>query len=376
MIGRQIFLGGAAIIGSSTVSATGALVMDADGEELAIKYFPQTTSPITDVDLSVNVVGDPTGINLRIRVESDNADAPSGTILGATNNAISASFNHAADGFTGLKALGESTGNLTVNVPVWLILYRFDGASLSGTNYFTFQGANTTVAINFEAIRNRVYTAGSWTGTTAVLQRCGYVVKHLDDTYDGVPQISSLGSPSAATDIHSNYRHGIRLKSGSQIKLIGFLWYPTKTGSPNALVAAVFEGSALKHSNTILAANIITTVWMPVWFSSPVLLAADTNLYIVLGQEADAGGGVLGTDGGDDSNDYDSRVVAVSSTYRSAALPADVAFVYGTGDDPTAYTVSNTDIPYIIPIISDPATDLDQAAAGGGFPILGGSVVR
>jgi len=115
---------------------------------------------------------------------------------------------------------------------------------------------------------------------------------------------------------------------------------------------------------------------MPVWFSSPVLLAADTNLYIVLGQEADAGGGVLGTDGGDDSNDYDSRVVAVSSTYRSAALPADVAFVYGTGDDPTAYTVSNTDIPYIIPIISDPATDLDQAAAGGGFPILGGSVVR
>jgi len=352
-----------------------SLVIDADGEEIAFKYFPSSTSPITDVDLNVDTVGTPTGINLRIRVESDNADAPSGTILGATNGAITASFNVAADGFTGLKALGESTGNLTVNVPVWIILYRHDGNSLSGTNYFAFRGSSVNHPyVGFARVR--LYTGGNW-ATAPTVSRLGYVLKHADGNYDGMPYLTSLANPTAATDLFGTYRHGVRIKVGSQTLISGFWWYPTKTGSPNSLVAAVFEGSVLKYSNTILAADIVTTVWMPVYFSSPVLLAADTNLYIILGQEDDLGGGVLGDDGGDESNDYDTRMSTMSATYREAGLASDMAFVYGANDDPAALTVSNTDIPLIIPMICDPATDLDQAAGGGGgFPILGGSVVR
>jgi hypothetical protein len=357
-----------AIIGGAHIAAFGLSsstnVMDADDEKLGFKYYPQLASAIAQIDINVEVTGDLTGILFRICVEGDNANSPSGTILGATANAITPEFAISTDGFTGLQALAETVSAL--NIPVWIILYRSSGNNLSGSNYLSFRGVTSAENMMLANVQHKLYTASAWGGLLP--RRMGFVVKLADNSYHGLPLASGNASPTVATDIYGTYRHGFRMKCGSQFMVTGFHWYATKAGSPNALVAQVYEGTTLKYSETILASSIVTGLWMQIAFSSPALLAADTNCYLILRQASD---------GGSDSADYDSRVATFSATYRSAVMSPDMAFVYGAGDDPTALSVSDTDLPYIIPVISDPATDLDQAAGGGGgLPILGGSVVR
>ena len=361
-IRQSILFGQSQFLGAGSL-ATSTVVMDANTEEASIRYIPTSSSPMLRIALNVEVTGDLTGVKFRIRVEGDDGAAspsPNATVLGATANAITPEFEITADGLTSLQELAETCG--VINVPCHIILYRSSGVSLDSTHTIGLRGCDSDQASVVYHQRAKLYT-GTW--GTATGRRVGYVVQRSDATYDGLPIIAGIQSPTSATDIHSNYRHGLRFKTGSQIRCPGVLWYPTKTGSPNRLIIAVFEGATLKYSQAIPAASIVSSIWTPFAFSSPVLLAADTNLYIVLGQEADAGGGVLGTDGGDDSNDYDSRVHTFSATYRNVIMPPDWAFVYGTGNDPTSYTVSNTEYPMLIPMIVDPATDLDQAAGGG-----------
>ena len=338
-------------------NATG-MVLDADNKMLAFKYFPPTTSPITDIDVCLHVNGTVTDTNFKLRVESNNADAPSGTILGTTNNAITAEFaGLAADGLTGLKTLVENTGNLTLNTPVWVVLARSSGGSLSASEYVQWRGT-FGVSQFASADRLRHYNGTNWTTTAAVTSALIFIVKHLDGTVVGLPLTTATANTTAA-DIYGTNRQGVRLKSGSKLSIPGVLLNITKTGAPADLVVAVYEGSTLKYSETISVALPISQVWTPVYFSSPVPLAADANIYIVLSQAAD---------GGSDAADYDCRVYpSISADYISALLPADMRFVYGTGNDPTAYTISNTELPIsIVPLIADTAVDFDCAVAGSG----------
>jgi len=93
-----------------------------------------------------------------------------------------------------------------------------------------------------------------------------------------------------------------------------------------------------------------------VLFTMPVLCAADTNLYLIVEQ-----------DGTSNSHDYDIYGTTYPVAYVAAMEPgADWRFVYGTGADPTAYTVDSSGFsPRIVPLIADMAADFDQAAGGG-----------
>lgn len=335
-----------------TIYNSGTILMSADGQEIAIKYFPQGASPVTAVDMNIGVTGTVTGINFKYRVESDNNDMPSGTVLGAATPEFA---GPAASGFTGERTLATDTGNLTINVPMWLIMSRSSGGSLSGSNYVSMRGF---AGANISLVRMRQYNGSNWTTTLPATTRGAVVVKHADGSYCGIPYTSSgLVSPVSAPDIYGSNRQGVRLKSGSQIRIPGVLLYQAKSNSPVDQVISVYEGSTLKYSETLPMSSIVSSTWQPAWFSSPSLLAADANIYIILSQ---SGGG------GSDTNDYDLRVMTFSPAYLAASQAPDIAFVYGTSSDPTALTVSNTEIPSIIPFILDPALDLDMSAAGGG----------
>jgi len=124
------------------------------------------------------------------------------------------------------------------------------------------------------------------------------------------------------------------------------------------MTLTLYEGSTSRASVAVAAADLVddSLGWNDMWFGTPYLCAADTNLYLVLSQAA-----------GDNSNDYDMRVHTFNSTYIECALPGTSwRFVYGSGTDPTAYTVDTGVAPKMIPFIADPTVDLDQAAAGGG----------
>jgi hypothetical protein len=313
--------------------------------------------------------GDTTGIDFKLRVESDNADSPSGTVLGATNNAITAVQAFTSDGFVSqsngnvMPALTENTGNLTVNTPVWIIFYRSGGASLSGTNFIQTRGFSAPAIQQ----RAKLYSA---TWGAAQVQRFGCVVQHADGTYAGLPHAITSSSPSVATDIYDNYKHALRFKFGAKTRIVGLYGLFIKNASPNNLVISVYEESTLKYATEIAASDITTAIFHPWWFPSPVHVAADTNIYIVLCQPNTNGDGTCGTTGGTDSNDYDSRVhILASSTYRAAAMTTDTSFCYGTSSDPTALTCSNDNVPMMWALVSNTATDLDQAA-GGAFTFV------
>jgi len=328
---------------SSLFANSTTSIMDADGEQLAFKIYPQTITPIVGVDLCLGIAGTVTDINFRIRIETDNADKPSGTVLGAATPEFA---GLAASGWTGLKTLETNTGNLTINTPVWVVFYRSSGASLSASNNVATRG---TASPAFSLPRSRHFNGTNWTTTAIGSGRLGYVVKFSDNTYGGIPFTNIRGMPGGVPYIYSNNRQGVRLKFGSQIKIIGFITAINKGGTPNNLVATVFEGTTAKYSTTIQSGAIVGNLTTPFWFESPISLAPLEDVYIVLNQESN---------GGNASNYYALTAVPFDSTYFSAAMPPDMAFVYGTGDNPTLYTAPNDQIPYIIPLISDGVADL------------------
>ena len=96
----------------------------------------------------------------------------------------------------------------------------------------------------------------------------------------------------------------------------------------------------------------------PIFFSSPILLASNTDIYIVLSQTGD---------GGSSSNYYRVSVYDIVSAYIETIYSPDTRFIYGTGDNPTTHTIETTEVVLITPIFDDPAIDLDEGAGGGGL---------
>lgn len=349
--------------GAFPISAANAsnMIMDADTEKIAYKYIPGTTSAITDIDLAIVIAGTVSDTNFQIEVQTDDADKPSGTVLGAATAEFA---GPASGGFIGLKSLVTNTGNLTVNTPVWIVLYRSSGESLSATDSVgarIYNNSLTTYYCGFN--RGRHHNGTDWTTTAVTSAGLVIVVKHADGSYAGNISNSSVGNSSAA-DIYSTNKQGIRMKFGSQIIIRGVTYQLAKAGAPNDLTFTVYEGSVSKYSDTILASSIVTGIANNMYFTSPVLLASNTNIYIILSQAGVA-----------DTDDYDIRVLTVGSTYLEAAENADFRFVYGTNSDPTLLTVSTTELPILTPLIDNPVVDLDEAAGGAGA-LLGGKLIR
>ena len=354
-LARTNRLGSGVILAAQTMLSTDAnMTIDADTEKLAYKYFPATTSPITDIDLYLAPTGSVTGVNFQIQVETDGADIPSGTVLGSATPEFA---GPAAGGFIGLKTLAVNTGNLTLNQPVWINLFRSSGVSLDVSNYIRMARLYGYPVFSMnEKVRH--YNGTNWTTTTVTSAPIFLIIKHADGTHVGVPIKASPAIATNASHIFGTNRQGLKMKFGSKVILRGIQTIISKSGTPNTLEIEVYENSTLKYSGTVPEANILSGAACPMFFTSPILLASNTDIYIVLSQTGD---------GGSSSNYYRVSVYDIESAYIEAIYPPNVRFIYGTGDNPTTHTIETTEIVLITPIFDDPAIDLDEGASGGGL---------
>lgn len=332
----------------TVLNSNTTLLIDADGEEFAIKHYPKSTSPITEVDLLLGLTGTLATTDFKIRIESDNADYPSGSVLGAAT----AAFNVSANGWTGLKALVTNTGTLTLNTPVWIVCYRSGGGSVSGTNYISARGVSNYIN-QITMVRGRYYASGAWNASASTFGRASYIVKHDDGTYDGVPVDGATVTDPGSTSyrIYSTMRQSFCFKVGSPVTLTGIDLTLAKTGSPSNLEVLLYRGDSLQLTETITASSIITTVLFTIDFSSAIKISPGENIYIVLRQASD---------GGNSSNYYSFRSQPYNSTYKSVLVPPDFAYLQGTGDTPSGYSEITGYLPLVTPVIFNPATAFES----------------
>lgn len=342
--------------GSSWADATG-MILDASTEKLAFKYYPQTTSAITDVDVRLNVIGAPG--NFRIGIFADASNAPDdATQLGG----YSGNWTIGADGMTGLQTLASNTGALTRNVPVWVVIEYVSG-TIDGSNYIQLQRlSNATSSYGLDLQRH--HNGTNWTTTASQVLLQTFAVKHADATYGGLPLQLILRSTS--NDIYVNggtvQTQGVKWRTGAQQRVIGVMFYLTKTGTPNDLVITVYEGDTSKDSTTLVAANVQSGAQFA-FFNAPILLAADTDLTILFTQT-----------GTSDSNDYDLHTWAIDAAYLSAVAPSNMRFVSGNGVVPSALTASTTQVPFCVPVWDDESADFDSTSGGG--PLVQGRLAK
>lgn len=331
-------------------AATG-MILDGSTEMLGFKYLPSTTSPIVAVDIRLTLVG--TSPTFICSLWPDSADTPDtgGTQLGTDTPG----WTLAATGWTGLKVFGSNSGNLVVNTPVWVVI-EYSSGTIDGSNNVQAQARGTGTA--FDRIRH--YNGTNWTTTSVVGAVPFIVIKHADGTFAGLP-LTAVAARSAQNDIYVNAGttqvQGIKFKCGAQVKVLGVACWITKAGTPDSLTWTAYEGDTSKYSNSIAVASVMSAATGPfniIWFSSPVLLAADTDLFLIASQT-----------GTSDANDYDLTTAVFDTTYIDAILAPDTRFVYGNGTTPSALTVSTTEFPFVFPIVANMASDFDMSGGGG-----------
>lgn len=338
--------------GSNSFSVQTNMLIDATNEKIAIKYYPSATSPITDIAARISVTGNPGSFKFGVFANTY-ASVATGTPDDTTQlGDWSTTFDLAATGWTSLLALATNTGNLTNGTPVWIVMAYASG-TCDVNNYIQSMKLGAGL-YGTNKPGQRHFNGTDWTTTTALTDgQPLFIVKHADGTYAGAP-VTAILARTGAPDIFSSNKQGIRFKCGSQVKIQGVEYYLTKTGAPNNLTWSIYEGDTLKYSQTELAADVLSITSSVVWFDTPILLAADTYLYIILSQT-----------GNDTNNDYDLQTWTIDFTYIDAIATADLRAVYGTSSTPSGLTVSNSEIAWCFPIISDLATDLDMSAGGG-----------
>lgn len=347
---------------ATTVTSTTATRIDAATERVAASFVAGTTSPIAAVAVALNFSGNTSTVILRVGIQADSGNAPDGTYLGSADALFNGQNN------TGIQWLARqtlmdaathgtptNTGNIVIGRKYWVVVDVSSDpapAVLTGTPY---------IELRRDAAFAQCHIA-LYTGTWAVQTYGGiFVAQHADASFTGLP-ISMTNQPhGAALDIYVNtgvsQRQGLRFKVGAQCMVLGAEVILNKTGTPGNLTLRLYEGATEKAASpAIPVAEVVDDAWCPVLLTTPILCAADTNLYLVLEQ-----------DGTSDSHDYDVRGTTYPTAYVTAIEPgADWRFVYGTGSDPTAYTVDSSGFsPRIVPLIADMSTDFDQAATGG-----------
>lgn len=347
---NALILGPAALhnnISVTALSASTGLILDGATERLGYIYWPGTTSPITELDFNLVLAG--TSPTFRAGVFANLAASgrlpDDATQLGG----YTSDWTLGATGWRGIVALGSNTGNLTVNTPVWIVIEYVSGTINAG-NSIQMRHLNNTAAIIPNRDLQRHYNGTNWTGTAAQSNLPLFVVKHADNTYGGLPITAALARTIRA-DIYVNggtvQTQGVRFRAATRVRLLGVCYFMTKSGTPNDLVWTVYEGDTSRYSETEVNTQVISATKAICWFSSPVLLNANQDLFILATQT-----------GTSDSNDYDLQAFTIESAYIDALLPAGMRFVYGNGTTPSSLSVSANEVAWCWPVIADPEADL------------------
>lgn len=342
---NAVVLGNPQIYQSLIASSTNTTVrVQTTTEKIAFKFYATSTQAITDIDFKMAKTGTVTGINFKMEIQTDNADKPSGTVLGGAT----AEFAGVATtgNWTGLKALTSNTGSLTIGTPYWLVLYYSSGTSPDASNYIYIYRSSTS---SYGGGKLRNFNGTDWTTVTA-LTGVGYAVYKLaDGSYVGLGASAAGGAASGLTKVFSTNRQGLQMKFAVPVEIQGVYYRVAKAGTPSTLDFDVYSGSTLLYSQTVQAADITSITDTICLFASPVFIPAGVNCYIILHQTSN---------GGTTGNDYDVRVTsAQAAAYLPTLIPSTWALVSGTNTDPTQLSVSTTLAPALAPIIQDPSTD-------------------
>lgn len=352
-------------MGTATPTAATNMIINADHEMVAFKYIPCSTSPIVSCDLYLDITGTVTGIDLTLEMWSNTAgttevlDIPN-AVLGATGNCKVAAFaGPAADGWTGTKTFAENSGNLTIGEPIWLVVQGHNNSgTLSGTDFFQLCRTGNTITF-WNIIRHHDGT--NWTNTAAVAGQGAVILTHLDGSM-GLGHVANAASGSSGyTDIYDTNRQAIKVRFGSKVIIAGIQNIQFAiVGTPETLQLSVYKGTSCVYGPT--NTNVVAGRTTPanIMLTSPVTCDEDSDYYFVFSQA-----------GTSDSNDYDMICLKFDSDYIDAAAWAYFRFCYGTGTDPTAYTVSDDRLPVCLLILDDPINSLDVPAASGSSPRFG-----
>lgn len=322
-----------------------AFRLDSTTERNAFKYYPNTVSAITEINLNLTIAGSPAGINWRVRVESDSADVPSGIVLGVQ----SAEFAVSSSGWTGFKALGTDTGDMTINQPVWIVLFYSSGSAPSGSDYIHMR--HTTLNFDYHKIRH--FNGSDWTAVGAQQSHAVAAVKHASTRIYGWGHDGSNTQNPPGSDIFSTHRAGLKFRVGAVFFLQGVHVEVVKTGTPADLVIQVYAGDTLYYDQTIPQDQVSTNAAHAWYFDEAdqlTPLPADTDMYIVLKQAGN---------GGSDSADYRLRGHTIQSGLVETMQPTNWRFVQGDGDVPTALTADASHLPNLVPIYRNAEEDFD-----------------
>jgi len=318
----------------SNYNTSSGLVLDADNKRIAIAFWVTQTMSISEVDLNLTASGTLTGINLRIRIESDSGSTtPSGTILGS-GNAITSSFTVSSTGFQGLKTLSSPTGDIAPNTLIWIILYRQDGNSLSTTNKVSSRGPN-----NFQAPAVLIFNGTSYTSGFNPGNSC-HILKSTTGELFGNPWTSNFNS---GVSIQGSTVAGIKYRAAAKNILRGVVLNVQRINNPGNMVVKVYQNSAEKRSVTTSGASnfVDTTIYF-----DPVEIAANSDLYVILSSPSSGG-----------SDSYKFFGANYDSNHKGAIFSSGTAYVSGTSSDPTALTVSSTFWPRFYVMFTSSDTD-------------------
>ncbi|MGQ0636453.1 MAG: hypothetical protein ACT4QC_17715 [Planctomycetaceae bacterium] len=327
--------------------------IDSTTKKFGCKFYPTKSTAITHINPNVFKAGTVTGINFTAQIETDSGGAPSGSVLGA---ATAAWAGPSANGFVGDKALGSNTGTLTVGAPYWLTVQR-DSGTPDASNYIAPGVLSTTPSRGFNDCGVRGFNGTDWTTVSLTVGHPACVFKDSDGVYSGCA-ITGVGNHGSATDIFSTNRQALKTRFGCQRTILGVRGEFTKSGSPGGLTIRCYQGATEKGSmGTLAAADVIsndgaTTILL----ATPATVDPDQDVYLVLGQASD---------GGSDSADYDVRGSTLQSGFDTAALPSNWRYCYGSGNDPTAFTVDANFLPYISLLAVEPQDDFDAVSGAG-----------
>lgn len=337
--------------------------VDSSTEKIGIQFLATTTDAITAVDQLVDFVGNTSGVTWQLGVYNNVSNSPGTLLTGAsvTFAGPAASALQWAGGGTNPLTLGSSTGTLVLNTLYWLVL-EVSAGTPDASNYAQI----ARFAANIwggEGCTFKLYTASAW-GSAVTTRTPVYMLKHGTTGYLGIPTTVGLAvANNPATDIYGNNRQGIKARFGSKVVIAGIAYRLTKTATPADLVVAIFEGSTLIGTSQLDDVTIYSGTPIVCALTSPITVNNDVDVYIVLRQK---GSTADDDNGGTDAADYDLQVATIVSGYWESMLPSTWSYVYGIGNDPTAYTSTQTVFAPLLPIIMDADTQLDVPVGSGG----------
>lgn len=328
-------------------SATGTTPIKNYTQQLAIQYWPQTTSPIKGFCLyeNVNGTGGASAFNFTWRVETDDgSNLPSGVTLGGTVEFVGAS----ADGWGSQYNLSSDTGNLVIGTPVCPIVNVSAGTPDNANWMGWISDGGDQIIPGY--IKH--YNGTAWV-TVETRAQASLVVVHEDGTLGGLA-LQGGDSTSGLTDIYQNDTQGLRGKFGCNTTISGILFIVDKAGSPGDLTLYIYEEDTEKYNITIPVGSVSDISNTISWFN-PTTITANKNFTILFKQSA-----------GTDSNDYDWFAYTANSNFINAAIPVGWGLVSGniSTTTPDNMTLANNKVPKFKLFFTN--TSSDFMSGGGG----------